>query len=856
MNKKGTTIHLFGITAALLLGSSGVCFAQGGKHLSTIFSGSLRPLTGQVSSSLIHQTMKRFTHLFQMQMPSSSLAAHAFCTRISLPSNAAQLLPADSLFIRATRLELVEKPTISLPEALHALNTHSYHFHKEQTEDLFLTFFPALAIEGNFIPTATQRNAARNVYKHTLAHRDIVSNVPVYWAKKMSAVTNLGFFGTLEDVPAVFQVAKELFSPEVFPYTDLILARALLNLNQPQAVQELADLRLSQLDYSGNLLKLSPAWHDIKKYMDQTGYPLILPLSRIASTPTQAQLPQKIQKILGRYNTLNLLQVDSSAEVTRSWLDLKKGLQAKMLQADVQQQVAEQLASPGKPTSKMPDLPETKTYEFNTTSTSGISTSFHAPAFSQREADAKQALLQLNNVQVQQAQQEVSQLKKQLNHTLPKQFGGKGTGSPQEVVQAWEQWYEAQEKLTHTQNTQKMLQASIQDNIPANRISQMVDGYDVLVPPLQTTFHVSRRILVGLSWDDHSFTIPANALSKKDAQLKQALLDETTREHERAQENIAYYTAKQEQLHATARQSRYDLHPRAFEYQQVEEQLAISRTREINALVKQNYIITEIQHHTPATTIFKHVHPDKNANSYLDLWQEPKRTFTFQGKGEYPGFTAMASTRAQAQAKQEVLEYALNQFEKAKKQAAFVQFEIELERNARPFWKRKKPASQPLQQQLQKATVQLEQAQTHLQQVRALIQQEVATPDIIYQVYGHKPVDPNTLIQFVDRTAPAGSQWAFNAKVSSVLDAQVKQELLDKAAAKYNRAKATFQQFQSSADLANLALTSDYQTAHRALRAAQIEMGVTRSEITKGSSLKTIRNAVQNALKKEGLFNP
>ena len=846
------------ILATLVVWGSPLCVAHASKNIPKVVSSVIRPRPIKARPSL-SKTMQNFSKLYQKQTASFSLAAQAFRTQVTLPANAKTLVPADSLFIRATHSGLIEKPSISLEQAMKYIQQESsWLFHSRETEEAFLTAFPVLTLESDFIPTPAQVDKARRVSLSVLKLGNLSADSTTIWAKKMSAVTNLGFFGTPKDVPALFQVAECCFSPELLPFTDLILVRAFLNLNQPQAVQQLVDLRLSQQYPSGQLVELSPIWKDIKKYMDQAGHPLIFPFNRVAVHPKKAQLSQAMQQALGRYNAFNLLQADSSVEVSHYWLDLKRGLQEKMFQSSVQTQVIEELAAKPKTPAKPADLPKTKSYTFQTALTPGNNATFQAPAFSQREADAKQALLHLNQIQVQQAQQEVAQYKEQLHQTLPKQFKGKGkgTGTAQEVFHAWEQWYEAQEKLLHAQTHQKFLQASIQDNLPANRISQMAQGYDVLVPPVKTTFHVSRRILVGLIWDNHSFTIPANALSQRDAQLKQALLDEAAREYEIAQENIAYYEAKKQRLHATASQSRYDLHPRSFEYQEVEEGLQLSRTREINALLQQNYIIAEIQHNTPATTIFKRVHKDKQAAYRLDIWQEPKRLFAFQGRGEYPGFTARADTREQAQAKQEVLDYAFTQFEKAKKNVAFVQFEIELERNARPFWKRKQPASQPLQQQLQEATTRLDQARARLEQVRTLIEQETSTADMIYQVYGHKPMDPNQAIRFIDRTAPANYERSFYAKVSSVLDAQVKQEMLDKAAAKYNQAKATLEELQASAASPDAVPASDYQAASRALRAAYIEMGVTRSEIEKMSSLKTIHNAVQKALEKEGLLNP
>lgn len=211
----------------------------------------------------------------------------------------------------------------------------------DQKKYLYLAGFPAAAVEGPLVLSAQQLKAAKEFYRELILitpAREMGENYFNNWAQIMAAVTNLGLFGDASDALTILEAAKKPYLSVLNDLTDIIVVRALLNVGGYKEIQTLADYRLGLVDPAVAPLPLPATWHDIASYMHQAGLPLTIPQDRIA--PIIPKVSPVIEEWLTHYNSYNLIHTNSSAEVTRDWLELRKGIEEKAVSAAIQQELS------------------------------------------------------------------------------------------------------------------------------------------------------------------------------------------------------------------------------------------------------------------------------------------------------------------------------------------------------------------------------------------------------------------------------------------------------------------------------------------------------------------------------------
>lgn len=132
------------------------------------------------------------------------------------------------------------------------------------------------------------------------------------WAKKMTAISNLGLLGIKTDVELILKTAKS--APESLGnYTDVIAGRALLALGADEAVKELAAFRLQTTKAEA---LTSPFWAGVSTSFETHGSTLGTP---IASTTGHTPDPV-IEQVLVNASELNALHLDMDWDTTRDWV--------------------------------------------------------------------------------------------------------------------------------------------------------------------------------------------------------------------------------------------------------------------------------------------------------------------------------------------------------------------------------------------------------------------------------------------------------------------------------------------------------------------------------------------------------
>lgn len=365
-----------------------------------------------------------------------------------------------------------------------------------------------------------------------------------------------------------------------------------------------------------------------------------------------------------------------------------------------------------------------------------------------------------------------------------------------------------------------------------------------------------RHLFIGLC---AGFLVPSTkapirvpVFSKEDALLKQQLLDRSANAYEHYANLATQYEGELNSLKYLEDSPR--LRASREEYQFHSNKLANAQKQLRNATTRGIYVQTEIVYGTAAEEIYEQAY-GRLAGQNTDeagLWHSPKRRFTFQGKGDYPSLEADVFSREEGYAKQEILDYALARYAKAKKEAARQTYRLQQARGNTPV-----PSADgngPLEQ----AQKNLQQAQTDLQHVRAGIHAGQSINAILKRVYGYDPVQPHQQFLYRDLTASPGPTRGFYATASTRLDFEIKQDLLNQAAAAYNQAKQTAdhllrqmarleQETSVSAQAASqlAGYRQQYEQAARTLQRAKDRLGIVQGEILKGSSLRTLRQAVQ-----------
>ncbi|MBO7190984.1 MAG: hypothetical protein J6V32_02630 [Elusimicrobiaceae bacterium] len=201
-----------------------------------------------------------------------------------------------------------------------------YMYGTKGQDEFYLTELPEQILEEKFLPSDVQMRGAILYYRNRLL---ALRNEPFSlrnWGKSMAIITDLGLFGDAQDARAIVQTAGD-FHGELAGISDLIAARALINIGRTEDISTLAQMRLLERTPEGKSVKLAAQWRDIKAYMDQTNFTLELDVERkVAEKPVT--LSEDMARLLQQYNPYNLLQEDASVATTDFWLDLRQGVDA------------------------------------------------------------------------------------------------------------------------------------------------------------------------------------------------------------------------------------------------------------------------------------------------------------------------------------------------------------------------------------------------------------------------------------------------------------------------------------------------------------------------------------------------
>lgn len=288
------------------------------------------------------------------------------------------------------------------------------------TEFLLLNTLPIVTVERGFALGKTQADQALSFYRNLLLS---TINAPVNlpetaslndlfaysaknagsfdvnnWSKSMAAATNLGFFGSAKDASLLLDTYIK--TPAILkPITEVVIGRALLNLQAYEALERLAVLS------AGKNGKLSGQfWEGLQTYVRQQGLPV-----KLAEVENANPLPitKRVDRLLSAWNELNIRHLDGSVQATARWVALgqKKG----KIVAEVtprQTQAAPEKEAPLKPVA----VPEIAVDLSNVEAMANLSVGPHAVPVSENEARAVETAenTSLQSQQSQVAEKEVA----------------------------------------------------------------------------------------------------------------------------------------------------------------------------------------------------------------------------------------------------------------------------------------------------------------------------------------------------------------------------------------------------------------------------------------------------------------
>lgn len=216
-------------------------------------------------------------------------------------------------------------------------------------EFLLFNTFPSVTVQRGFAVGAERVSLAVDFYRRTLLSNlqssavlpasasldEIVSLSQKSakfadvnkWSKSMAAVTDLGFYGSAKDASLLIDVYSK--TPAALkPVTEVVVGRALLNLQAYEALEQLA--RLSAVN--GELA--NPFWSGVQAYAQEQGLAVTLPQ---ISQNAEVQTPKELERVLGAWNRLNVRHMDASAKATADWVALNGG-KGKVIASPVMEQ--------------------------------------------------------------------------------------------------------------------------------------------------------------------------------------------------------------------------------------------------------------------------------------------------------------------------------------------------------------------------------------------------------------------------------------------------------------------------------------------------------------------------------------
>lgn len=136
-----------------------------------------------------------------------------------------------------------------------------------------------------------------------------------------------GFYGAAKDASLLIDVYAK--TPAALkPVTEVVVGRALLNLQAYEALEQLA--RLSAVN--GELV--TPFWSGVKTYAQEQGLNITLP--QLSASAAAVKPSKELERLLGSWNRLNVRHVDASAKATADWAALN-GAKGKVIARPTEQ---------------------------------------------------------------------------------------------------------------------------------------------------------------------------------------------------------------------------------------------------------------------------------------------------------------------------------------------------------------------------------------------------------------------------------------------------------------------------------------------------------------------------------------
>ena len=344
MMKKFSILSVIFIGAELIAAWAGIPPLRVPRSVVTLRTG-LNPQITQATGRLAHASVPGFGGFFNSVDRSLLIKGGTFGLNIHpIIAMHETIFPNHKKLIFPEGLADLKRLETNVPDLIASpRNENGWTIFSPNTKTLFFeSALPAYLLttteEEIVLPSAPQLGEMLTYY------RQIVGGVgtkgvfpPDYFAQQMSAVTNLGLFGTQNDAVDILRVAQTDFG-SFDRFKDLFLTRSLLNLGAYDELQQLAKVRLAETDKNTKEpLLLSSVWAGVQKIALQAGKRLNIPQERISTQ--EDDFPPFLQREIIAHHSVNYVLGNPSVEVTQDWLALRAGLDELFNQAAAQANV-------------------------------------------------------------------------------------------------------------------------------------------------------------------------------------------------------------------------------------------------------------------------------------------------------------------------------------------------------------------------------------------------------------------------------------------------------------------------------------------------------------------------------------
>ncbi len=297
------------------------------------------PLPLQITKRLASVGVPGFGNLFHAIDRSSFLTLDTYGLNIhSIIAMHESLFPNKRKLFLPEGMGELKKLEDNVPNLItNRQNEDGWKFPPSKTL-LFESAIPAYLVtsaeEKIVLPSAAQLSEMITYYHQVLA------DPRGRFAQQMSAVTNLGLFGTSEDAVSILNLAQADF--ESFnPFKDAFITRALLSLRAYNELQQLAQIRLAETNSNKEPVLLSPVWNGVQQEMLERKKNLHIPSERIASTWETS--PDVVNREIIARHPFAYVLANTSEKVTRDWLALRDSIDEQFNQAVMKENVVSQL---------------------------------------------------------------------------------------------------------------------------------------------------------------------------------------------------------------------------------------------------------------------------------------------------------------------------------------------------------------------------------------------------------------------------------------------------------------------------------------------------------------------------------